>query len=245
MSEIDELKSFKDELFKEGIGMGIVMSLFIYETLNLKKISKLLNKGETTVLNQVKKLLESGAIEIDSKESAISRGKYYKLTDKTKDALDYTDDETLEKLNEIWENPSKDKLVAEFLKSILNPNFENMIDQVRSLNLINNYIEKISIENLRNIQDSVNVLENDNDRREYLYDQNFPTGAFSLTFRSFKLQTLLQVKEFIEMYNHFLKEIDEFSKKIKKENEKHPENEIDVNQYIYLSALPIFRDLNE
>lgn len=59
----------------------IVTALETYETLNLTKLSTILQKPRTTLLGHVKILLSENIIEIDSKTSGERWGKFYKLTD--------------------------------------------------------------------------------------------------------------------------------------------------------------------
>ena len=147
MSELEknpeEMKELYDKLFSKGIGMGIMMALHIYRTLNLKKIATLIGKLETTTLNQVNKLRDEEFIEIDSK--ARGRGKYYKLTDLTKKLLKIRDPEEKSEIEKI-KNYSMDDITKNLLKTVSDEKFETNITQVKMITSINNYIENYAPE---------------------------------------------------------------------------------------------------
>ncbi len=242
-SEELELKEFRDNLFKEGIGMGIVISLHIYESLNLKKISRLIDKGETTVLNQVKKLIDKKIIEIDSKTSAMSRGKYYKLSDMTKMALQIPNEKP--DLEEFLENINLEKFYKYFVASLTDPEFHNAITHIKSINMINNYIERISIETINSTYEKLLEIDGEAEKIKYLTEQSFPMGNFSFSSKSIKMTKYNQIRDFIELFFNFSKELELFEQKVNLENKTMDKPEVEINQYLYISTLPIFRDLND
>lgn len=69
-------------LLSNDLQFGVLTALAIYETLNLKKISKLLGRTPSTVIHQIRNLLNEGYIELDQEETEERVGKYYKLTKK-------------------------------------------------------------------------------------------------------------------------------------------------------------------
>lgn len=247
MSEADkeqsEMKELYEKLFSKGVGMGIIMALYIYETLNLKKIATLIGKLETTTLNQVKKLLEEGFIEVDSKATARSRGTYYKLTDLTKKLLKTPnpDEElTTEKIKKF----TKDDIAKEALKSFANPDFDKILTQVKMVTSINSYIEKFTIQSMEELYDQIKDLESEEEKIAVLDKSLFPIGTFS-----FRALTVV-MKNFDQM-SRYISFLDEMGGKLKKLNEDFEEEnkgiedpEFETFQYVYMFNSPLWRDID-
>jgi predicted transcriptional regulator len=70
-----------EKIFYNNIEFGIITSLKIHSSLNLKRIAKLIDKPESTTIRYLKKLLEEGLIIIDTEETAQKWGKFYCLSD--------------------------------------------------------------------------------------------------------------------------------------------------------------------
>jgi hypothetical protein len=72
-----------DELLKlleDEVKISTIFGLYLFDTLNLKHISRIIHKGESTTLRHLKTLIGQKVIEIDMEKSAQSWGKYYRLT---------------------------------------------------------------------------------------------------------------------------------------------------------------------
>ncbi|MHA2364688.1 MAG: winged helix-turn-helix domain-containing protein [Candidatus Hodarchaeales archaeon] len=82
-SGIDQEKETFKFLMKNELRYGIVTSIRIYGALNLKKISELLDKSETTLISHVKDLLNEGFITHDKETKRKERGKFYINSPKT------------------------------------------------------------------------------------------------------------------------------------------------------------------
>jgi len=70
-----------EEIVRDFDKFAIIAALETYESLNLSKLSLLLQKPRTTLLGHVKSLLENQLIEIDSKTTGEKWGKFYKITE--------------------------------------------------------------------------------------------------------------------------------------------------------------------
>jgi hypothetical protein len=82
MTKISEkIQEKYDEAFFDEVRFGIITALEFYKSANLKRLSVLVGRPETTTIRYVKKLLEDEIIEIDQVKTASDWGKFYKLTD--------------------------------------------------------------------------------------------------------------------------------------------------------------------
>ncbi len=87
MSKTKDYKEIKNRfytLLQDETELGIVTALHWYKTLNLKKISTMINKPESTTLRYIRKLKDQGIIVFDSEKSEDSWGKFYKLSTHSK-----------------------------------------------------------------------------------------------------------------------------------------------------------------
>ena len=75
------------KVFSNESQSGIICQIITFGSLNLKLLSKMINKSESTTLGHVKKLIVIGYIELDKEESELRWGKFYKITEKTIKAI--------------------------------------------------------------------------------------------------------------------------------------------------------------
>lgn len=239
----EEMKELYDKLFSKGIGMGIIMALHIYETLNLKKIATLIGKLETTTLNQVKKLLEEEFIEVDSKATASSRGTYYKLTDLTKKLFKISNpDEDLE--IEKIKNFSKGDIAKEALKSLANPNFDKILTQVKMVTSINSYIEKFTLQNMEELYDQIKDLKSEDEKIAVLDKGLFPIGTFSFRNHTVVMKNFDQMSRYISFLDEMGTKLKKLKEDFDEENKKIEDPEFETVQYIYMFNSPLWRDID-
>ena len=75
-----QLEERFEELYLDEIKFTITTALQYYNSLNLKKLAKLIGKPESSTIRYLKQLLDEGLIQIDAEKTASSWGKFYKLT---------------------------------------------------------------------------------------------------------------------------------------------------------------------
>lgn len=119
---MDILEEGEYAIYSKEIPMGIMILIYSFESLNLKHLSQLINKSEATILDHIRQLLRDDYIEIDSQESAMRRGKYYKLSEKglktLKNILSF--EAEIEKASDLPTKKSYLKLLALSYKSLIN-----------------------------------------------------------------------------------------------------------------------------
>jgi len=80
----EELKQkFEDTIYDE-VKYGIITALQWYGSANLKKLSQLVDRPETTTLRYLKQLLAENLIDVDAEKTATSWGKFYRLSDEAR-----------------------------------------------------------------------------------------------------------------------------------------------------------------
>jgi DNA-binding transcriptional ArsR family regulator len=118
-------------LTKDKTRYGIIMAIKIYGSLNLKKLSDILGKSESTIFHHLTELRKKPSIvEMDHEINEIKRGKYFKLSNNTLSLLE-------EDLTEIY-----DQEIPEILDS-----FEKIPSQELYNGLIN-YLKQIDVEEI-------------------------------------------------------------------------------------------------
>ncbi len=81
-AELHPSDSLQDLLEDEN-KIVIVFLIYVYGSLNLKIIARLMGKSEPPILRWIKKMLEEKILILDQAETKRSRGKYYKLSPHT------------------------------------------------------------------------------------------------------------------------------------------------------------------
>ncbi|HUT80592.1 MAG TPA: hypothetical protein VMZ29_05245 [Candidatus Bathyarchaeia archaeon] len=75
-----EMTEKYEDIVYDEVKFGIITALQLYEPLNLKKLSLLVGRPETTTIRYLKQLLTDGLIDVDAETTATSWGKFYKLS---------------------------------------------------------------------------------------------------------------------------------------------------------------------
>ncbi len=152
MSDSKAYKHIKNkfyELIKDETELGIVTALQWYKTLNLKKISRMIDKPESTTLRYIRKLKDAGIIVFDSEKSEDSWGKFYKLSSESEaiygeymQAMDQRIEAVRDNLKSIYDEP-EEEIKKYVVAEILSP------AKLAEIPAIKNYFHFIS--NLQNI----------------------------------------------------------------------------------------------
>jgi hypothetical protein len=119
-----------DILLADENKIVIVFLLYMFGSLNLKMIAKLLDRTEPPILRWIKMMLDEGLIIIDVEATEKSRGKFYKLS---KNAEEFFDIDT-------FPNPNKKHIDEQSKKQ----EREQGINLLRSLGTLMNMLMKIT-----------------------------------------------------------------------------------------------------
>ncbi|NHJ83973.1 MAG: winged helix-turn-helix transcriptional regulator [Asgard group archaeon] len=224
------LKAYEDAIM-DPIKYGIITSLSWYGKLNLTKISKHINKHESTTFRYIKKLIDEGIIEIDIEKTTSEWGKYYKLTDEVQKIYDkkIAEVENFGELiisNKEFRNKSEDEFQAYYINELLHKNLEEDKQEVLNyLSLQQNIQTTIMNEFLTKRQLFKEFYESnkENLRIEDIYLEPCDFIMLANTIRMSKFKHLFRIYEVVYKFNNEIKKlVSEFEKEMDLENV--PEN---------------------
>lgn len=228
-------------LTKNDARYGIITAIRLYGGLNLKNMSKILGKSETTLIHHLHELLDRGFIEqLDRKKlgKKRERGKFYGLTKQSKQINDLLVQEYWRKDYSAEIESMKSKTVEEYK--------ETLIQQLRSmaavfsiLNLkagaaLNKSITDITTQELVNTLDMLKANK----------EPKLPLGSTNLFMSSIPVGNHQQVLRIIELTINYLRNLTEIEQEIRNELKNKTEKTSQF-QYVYLFTAPISSDLYE
>ncbi|QEE16149.1 hypothetical protein DSAG12_01978 [Promethearchaeum syntrophicum] len=139
------------KVFGNETQMGIIAQIITFGSLNLKLLSKMINKSESTTLGHVKKLVELKYLEIDKNES-LGWGKFYKLTEKPLDAF-----KSINKVDEILESSTKEEKKIYFLG--ISRLFQALASWPRNITYYAGIFMEEHIDEILNSDDKINLSD--------------------------------------------------------------------------------------
>jgi len=75
-------------ILQNELGFGILTAVALFGPLNINQLSKRLGRSPSTIVHQLKNLLEDNFIALDATKTSMLSGKYYQLTLKAREILD-------------------------------------------------------------------------------------------------------------------------------------------------------------
>lgn len=207
----------------------IIAALETYETLNLTKLSALLQRPRTTLLGHIKILLADNLIEIDSKTSGERWGKFYKMTDEFKQ--EFTKHrpelyESYEKQSTLIEEHLTDKQIKGYIQARKKFQKETglTIDRLILHCGFAYFIQKFIFNNIaeRDKIDQKNIIFTETDFMEAYYSFFSRGVPISRTVHVMKFDSLIS-----KFFTDFLKLAQEIEEEIKR-NKTPPE---DIQKY--------------
>ncbi len=250
MSKNEETPTGINEKYEEAISddvkFGIITALEIYEPLNLKKLSQLVGRPETTTIRYLKQLLSDELIDVDAETTATSWGKYYKLsksvrkiTDKIREEQEKREVEVFTELlnyREKTEEETRDLFIKEILTK---GNLSKLqMDIKKRLNLLHN-IQNLIINDfavvLNDLEELIQKKGKDYLRKNLVLNP----ADILLNTESIQFSKSKHLVKFYEIYAKFQIALTEFKKNIKEEllKEKIPDNEKQtLNLHIFMGT---------
>ena len=225
---------------KDPIKYSIITSLSWYKKLNLTKLSKLINKHESTTFRFIKKLIEDGFIEIDLEKTTSEWGKYYKLTHEVKKIYDKKAEE-IEKFGELiinnneFRNKSEEELNSLFLNELLTKNLQKERAEVLNFLLLQQNVQTaIMNEILIRRQDFKEYYLSNKDSIQ-MNDIHLKPCDFALLTNTFKISKFIHLFRLYEVLYKFQNEINNVILEIEKDMdaEKVPDSER-ITQILHL-----------
>jgi DNA-binding transcriptional ArsR family regulator len=229
MSETKDYKKIKETyytLVDDETEYGIVTALNWYETLNLKKIAVMLDKPESTTLRYIRKLKDKGLIELDSKKSEDSWGKYYKLSKSAKKVYDeymQSIDEQIENIADELkdlENYSEEELEKLVISRLLTEEKLNEIPfQKHYFQLASNLQIVMMNEAINKIEEFKELLKN-KDKSKMIEKIKVSPIDISIYVNQIKISKWSHIFKINNLIFRYLKQLEKLKKDIEKEMEK-------------------------
>ncbi|HUU77334.1 MAG TPA: winged helix-turn-helix transcriptional regulator [candidate division Zixibacteria bacterium] len=225
----EKIKKNFSELVYDEVKFAIVTAIQYYSSLNLKKLSELIGRPETTTIRYVKKLLEDELIIIDIEKTATDWGKFYCLSDYANDLIVKRNLEIDNRVDWVQKEASKINFTNEeevrdfFMRAILSK--ENLVYDALSarnnLSLSHNIQKMIANEFSTRIENINDIIEKKG--KEYLLNnvtiKPSDIEVYNMTLRVHSMQQLLKL---IEVQFKSVQEIErlklEFEEEAKKDN---------------------------
>ncbi|MFW9996786.1 MAG: hypothetical protein ACFFD4_32390 [Candidatus Odinarchaeota archaeon] len=248
-NNLDEiLKQRLSTHFKVETRYGIVEALRLYGALNIKSLSKLLGKTESTVFHHVTSFLtepeKPKIIEIDQEKTETSRGKYYKLSEAVqkhyeKVSFSKAIDNEIPAQFEKWSSiPDSD--IAELLIEQLRKRHDlgNIAESTRRALSYNHTIENFILNNFSATEKAI---------KEGLVpvkEKGIPFGAYSLLSIAIDVFSPKQMIRIAKAVTDFMGEMYRIKDEIKKEIDEQgidPEDIVTEHYYIFGGTINEFK----
>lgn len=240
-----EIKKNFDYLLKNELRYGIIVTLRLFSTLKLKKISALLGKTESTIIHHLKLLERKGYIERDEVKRR-ERGKFYKLSRKTDIILEniFQEFEKDDFEGEIrqFKQMTREKYSQRIIKGIKEQFSEKDFDPLQVIQagaVINSNITRIIYQDLRNV---INTELNgkSEDKRRDIFLANLAMSMFSIP-----VETPHQVARISELTADYLKKLKNLEKGIIEEKKQKVSIKHEgTNQYVFVFLGPLTGSLS-
>lgn len=227
--KFEAIKKKYNDLVYDEVKFAIVTAIQHYSSLNLKKLSELIGRPETTTIRYVKKLLEDELIVIDIEKTATDWGKFYRLSDFVNDLIVNRNLEIDNRIDWVQKEVSKinfkneDEVRDFFIRAILSK--KNLVHDAlitrQSLSFSHNIQKMIVNEFSARVEELDDIIEKKG--KEYLLThvtvEPSDIEMYNITLRIHSMQQLLKL---IDLQFKFVQEIEklkhEFAEEAKKDN---------------------------
>ncbi|MFW9856841.1 MAG: hypothetical protein ACFFFG_17465 [Candidatus Thorarchaeota archaeon] len=177
----EELNKVLTEVFKVDTRYAIITALHMYGSLNIKTLSKLLQRTESTIFHHLTEIQKftPRIIEIDQEITSTNRGKFFQLTEitreyyRTSDSLEVFENE-IPAIFKKWSGIPVEEISQEMINTLKKkPDLGQMAQSTRRSLAYHHCIENFILSNFEKVE---NAIKNDliPERKDY------PFGGYSL-----------------------------------------------------------------
>ncbi len=231
----DKLTKRFEDLFENETRFGIIMAIRNFGSMNIKKLSKIMGKTESTIFHHISELLKDPKIiEIDNDKTISTRGIFYKLSKITEKHYPKSSDTVFEEeIPTIFERASKlnsEELSKMMLLRMLGqPDLGEMAKKARRTIAYYHNIENFILNNFERAEQAM---------LKGLKPKNlkYPFGSHSLLSMDLKIFKPEHTIDIAIASSEFFAKIAKLKKKFEAEIEKEKipeEQQIDVIYYLF------------
>ncbi len=209
MSESEDyLKLMKDmsDLQLDETEFQIITALRWYGSLNLKKISKMIQRPESTTLRYIRKMRDKSTIEFDSETSERSWGNFYKLSkrvSKLYEAYMKLMDDRVERITfdlQEFDKMSDEELDRYVVNEIVNPGKLAEIPSTRAyFNFVSNLQKMMVNETMDGVEQIAEMAEKEgfDEVKEKIILPPLDVSTYVSTLKICKFRHVLRINELI------------------------------------------------
>jgi hypothetical protein len=232
----EELNKVLTEVFKVDTRYAIITALHMYGSLNIITLSKLLGRTESTIFHHLTEIQKftPRIIEIDQEKTSTNRGKFFQLTEITREH--YRKSDSLEVFeNEIpaiftkWSGIPVEEITQEIIDTLKKqPDLGQMAQSTRRSLSYHHCIENFILSNFEKVE---NAVKNDliPERKD------FPFGGYTLLSIALKISSPKHSLRIAELITDFFAKLHRLKREITSEmDERGIKQEDMITEHYYL-----------
>ncbi|MFX0086823.1 MAG: hypothetical protein ACFFAU_14215 [Candidatus Hodarchaeota archaeon] len=248
-NNLDEIiKQKLRKYFKVETKYRIVEALRMYGSLNIKLLSKLLGKTESTIFHHITSFLtepeKPRIIEIDQEKTETSRGKYYKLSEAVQNHYEKVSfskaiDNEIPDIFEKWSKIPDSDITGMIIEQLKNrPNLGNITESTRRALSYHHTIENFILNNFSATEKAI--------KEGYVpvKEKGIPFGAYSLLSIAIDVFSPKQMIRISKALTDFMGEMYSIKDEIKKEIDEQdidPEDIVTEHYYVFGGTINEFK----
>ncbi|MHA2333636.1 MAG: hypothetical protein ACXAEU_16550 [Candidatus Hodarchaeales archaeon] len=234
--------------FKVETRYSIVTALRMYGPLNIKLLSKILGKTESTVFHHITSFLteteKPRIIEIDQEKTETSRGKYYKLSEEVQNHYEKVSfskaiDNEIPDLFEKWNNIPDSDITGIMIEQLKNrSNLGDIAESTRRALSYHHTIENFILNNFSATEKAIK------EGHVPVKEKGIPFGAYSLLSIAVDVFSPKHMLRIAKVVTDFMGEMYRIKDEIKKEideQEIDPEDIVTEHYYIFGGTINEFK----
>jgi hypothetical protein len=232
----EELNRVLAEVFKVDTRYAIITALRMYGSLNIKTLSTLLGRTESTIFHHLTEIQKftPRIIEIDQEKTSTNRGKFFQLTESTQEH--YRKSDSLEVFeNEIpdifkkWSGVPTEEITQEMIDALKQvPDLGQLAQNTRRSLSYHHCIENFILNNFEKVE---NAIKNDliPERKD------FPFGGFTLLSIAMNISSPKHSLRIAELITDFFANLHRLKREITSEMDERGINQEDrITEHYYI-----------
>ncbi|MFX1334814.1 MAG: hypothetical protein ACFFAM_10275 [Promethearchaeota archaeon] len=231
----EELNRVLTEVFKVDTRYAIITALHMYGSLNIKTLSKLLQRTESTIFHHLTEIQQftPKIIKIDQEKTSTNRGKFFQLTKITRehyrklDSLEVFEDE-IPAVFEKWAGISDETITQEMIDALKNqPDLGQLAQRTRRSLSYHHCIENFILSNFEKVE---NAIKNDLIPTR----KDFPFGGYTLLSIALNISSPKHSLRIAELITDFFAKLHHLKQEIASEmDEKGIKQEDMITEHYY------------